>query len=233
MRSIAPDLVVVTGDNLAGARAISSLIDACQSWSGVPGVFVYGSHDYSAPRARNPFAYFRGPTRDQSNPRSLPTQELTRGFEGLGWIDLNNTRVVLTLGGIRVSCVGVDDPHIGRDRMPRHDGTRGVVNIGVVHAPYARVLEAFRGEGVDLALAGHTHGGQVRMPVIGALVTNCDLDRRQARGLSRWPRQGGSRGRKGSLWLHVSAGAGTSPFAPVRFFCRPEATVVELVSVTT
>ena len=71
-------------------------------------------------------------------------------------------------------------------------------------------------DGFDLLLAGHTHGGQVCVPGFGALVTNCGLPRSMAKGLHRWP---GS-----DAWLHVSAGLGTHPTAPVRFACRPEAT---------
>jgi predicted MPP superfamily phosphohydrolase len=82
-------------------------------------------------------------------------------------------------------------------------------------------------DGTDVVLAGHTHGGQLCLPGVGALVTNCDIDRRRAKGLHGWP---GPRpdeaGGAGSTWLHVSAGAGTSPYAPVRFACRPEATLL-------
>ena len=84
---------------------------------------------------------------------------------------------------------------------------------------------------VDLAIAGHTHGGQLALPFWGALVTNCDLDTRRAKGLHGWP---GPRpdqpGGAGSTWMHVSAGLGTSPYAPVRFACRPEATLLTLVA---
>ena len=94
-------------------------------------------------------------------------------------------------------------------------------------------------DGVDLILAGHTHGGQLCLPGYGALVTNCDLDRRRAKGMSRWWPGAGSTGPEGgaapssdappdAAWLHVSAGLGTSPYAPVRFACRPEATLLTL-----
>ncbi len=82
------------------------------------------------------------------------------------------------------------------------------------------MLDRFAADGYDLVLAGHTHGGQLRVPGVGALVTNCGLDRSRARGVSRW----GSH-----MWLHVSAGLGTSPFAPVRFACPPEASLLTLV----
>jgi predicted MPP superfamily phosphohydrolase len=74
-----------------------------------------------------------------------------------------------------------------------------------------------------LVFAGHTHGGQLRVPGYGALVTNCDLDARRSRGLHKH-RAGGR-----EAWLHVSAGLGTSPYAPYRFACHPEATLVTLV----
>ena len=58
----------------------------------------------------------------------------------------------------------------------------------------------------------------------GALVTNCELDRSRVKGASKWG---------ADMALHVSAGIGTSPFAPVRFCCRPEATLLTLVGAPT
>jgi predicted MPP superfamily phosphohydrolase len=72
--------------------------------------------------------------------------------------------------------------------------------------------------GYDLLVAGHTHGGQVCLPGVGALVTNCSLPSRLVSGLIRM----------GSAIVNVSPGLGTSKYAPFRFFCRPEATLLEL-----
>ena len=89
-------------------------------------------------------------------------------------------------------------------------------------------------DGAGLVIAGHTHGGQLAVPLVGALVTNCDLDRRRAKGLSRWwpgaDRGAVVGGAADAAWLHVSAGLGTSPYAPVRFACRPEATLLTLTA---
>jgi predicted MPP superfamily phosphohydrolase len=118
---------------------------------------------------------------------------------------------------------GVDDPHISRDH---YDAVAGPfdpaadLSLGVTHAPYLRILDAMAADGADLVLAGHTHGGQLCVPGVGALVTNCDLDRKRAKGLSS---------HRGAA-LHVSAGLGTSPYAPVRFACRPEATLLTLTA---
>ena len=230
LADLKPDLVVNTGDNLGGAAAIDPLLDALAPLLAIPGVFVLGSNDYFGPVPKNPFTYFRGPTRLRRDPEPLPWEEMTAAFRRAGWTDLTNARARLSVGRAELDFVGLDDPHIGRDRMPTAKPAVGT-RIGVVHAPYARALEALRDDGARLILAGHTHGGQVRVPLVGALVTNCDLDRRRARGLHGWPgprpdRLGGER----SLWLNVSAGVGTSPYARVRFACRPEATLLELVA---
>ena len=82
------------------------------------------------------------------------------------------------------------------------------------------MLDGFAADGYDLVLAGHTHGGQLCLPGYGAIVTNCGVDRSRVRGASRWGAH---------MRLHVSAGLGTSPYAPVRFCCRPEASLLELV----
>ena len=221
-----PDLVVVTGDNLAHADAVPTVAEAYASLLPIPGLFVFGSNDYWGPKPVNPFAYFGGPSRLRLERTALPVDDLRRVFLDAGWHDLNNARASLSVNGLSVTAVGMDDPHIGRDEMPDSAGHSGDLHVGVVHAPYARALDSLVADGVDLMFAGHTHGGQVCVPFYGALVTNCDLDTARVKGLSRWP---GDVDDESSPWLHVSAGVGTSPFAPVRFACRPEATVLTLV----
>ena len=98
------------------------------------------------------------------------------------------------------------------------------VSLAVTHAPYRSVLDPMAADGHDLIVAGHTHGGQVCVPFYGALVTNCDLDTARVKGLSSHTAEGRT------SWLHVSAGLGTSPYAPVRFACRPEATLLTLTA---
>jgi predicted MPP superfamily phosphohydrolase len=224
-----PDLVVATGDFLSHAEAIAPVLSALGPLLDRPGVFVRGSNDYFSPKPLNPFRYFAGPSRLGARRTELPTGALTAGLVAGGWLDLDNTRGSLSVRGMDLSFVGVDDPHIGRDEMPAAGGDRGAVHIGVAHAPYRRVLDAFMADGAQLMLAGHTHGGQVCLPGWGALVTNCDLDTRRAKGLSGWPGDRPDAGDENSGWLHVSAGLGTSPYAPVRFACRPEATLLTLV----
>jgi predicted MPP superfamily phosphohydrolase len=218
-----PDLVITTGDNLAHPEAVPAVVHALEPLLELPGAFVFGSNDYRGPVVKNPLGYF-AKDRPYRQGVELPTGQLRDTLTRAGWLDLNNARTVLKAGGRTLELVGVDDPHIGRDDYASVSGPVAQdvdLRLGLTHSPEPEILYRMAKDGFDLLLAGHTHGGQVRVPGIGALVTNCGLDRRMARGLHRWP---GS-----SAWLHVSAGLGTHPTAPVRFACRPEASLLTLV----
>ena len=229
---LAPDLVVNTGDNLSHRQAVGPALHALAPLLEFPGVFVPGSNDYYAPTLKNPFAYFAGPssTSAKGSARELPWRDLFGAFGAAGWIDLTNRSQSVGLRGIRLDFTGVDDPHLDRDRyagFPNGSSTSAQaphVRIAVAHAPYQRVLDYFTDDGAQLILAGHTHGGQVCVPGYGALVSNCDLPTWRARGLTEWEHAGHR------VPLNVSAGIGTSRFAPVRFACRPEAVLLNLVA---
>jgi hypothetical protein len=227
LMEVKPDAVIITGDFLAHRDAVPAVLDALGPLLDLPGAFVLGSNDYFAPRGANPLRYLKGPSSVDTNREQLPWPDLVAGLISAGWRDLDNARSQIELGGLRIDLRGVDDPHIGRDAYADVQGPidpRADLSVGVAHAPYRRVLDAMAADGVELILAGHTHGGQVCLPGFGALVTNCDLERSRAKGLSRHPV-----GRDAS-WLHVSAGVGTSPYAPVRLACPPEATVLTLTA---
>jgi predicted MPP superfamily phosphohydrolase len=219
-----PDLVVNTGDNLAHRRAVPAVLRAFGPLLERPGVFVFGSNDYYAPKPKNPGRYLVPKARKKRvHGRHLPWRDLRAAFVERGWLDLTHVRRSLSIAGQRVFTAGVDDPHLHRDRyidIAGRPDPEAALRLGITHSPEPRVLDPFAADGYDLVLAGHTHGGQLRVPGIGALVTNCDLDRSRARGVSRWG---------ADMWLHVSAGLGTSPYAPARFACPPEASLLTLV----
>lgn len=224
-----PHLVIDTGDNIATAASVPVLAEALAPLLRRPGAFVMGSNDMFEPGPKNPARYLLPDPRPagMTEPKelTLPTAELAGRLSEHGWKDLTNSRASIELGGLEVRLVGVDDPHLERDEMPARTVPEppapehgNVLRLGVAHAPYRRVLDAFVADGADLILAGHTHGGQLRLPGIGALVTNCDLPRQQARGLSDWH----------GVPLNVSAGMGASPYSDYRLFTPPEATLLTL-----
>lgn len=240
LRSLEPDLVVNTGDNFGHVDGFEGVEYALEPFRGIPGVYVNGSNDYHGPSPRNPLAYFSGPSGLKAAPTQLDTPRLEAFFASLGWQSLNNAALTMELAGTPFEFFGVDDPHVGRDRLDilpgvldelREDGAaesgardRKALSVGVTHAPYQRVLNSFVTHGAELILAGHTHGGQVCVPGYGALVTNCDLPRDQASGLTLWKHA------FRAAYLNVSAGLGTNIYAPVRFACKPEAVLLTLTA---
>ena len=295
-----PDFVINTGDNLSDEDAIPSALRAMEPLMAFPGAFVFGSNDYFYPKLKNPLRYF-----DDSHAKGeemgvgrFDVEPLRSGFTGGGWLDLTHRRERVEVAGVPLELVGVDDPHLEYDEYDTVSAEaasrRGEVaaTIGVVHAPYTRVLDAMTADGADAVIAGHTHGGQLCVPFHGALVTNCDLDTSRVKGVSRWwpgasgvdstlavPIGPGALAPGGSpldsaaeigerfdvldahrvhndsvsrseatarerrrtalpssaapddaAWLHVSAGLGHNKYTPVRFACRPEATLITLTA---
>ena len=223
---VQPDLLVSGGDNLEHPDAIGPVValhERLREVTGAPAWAVLGAHDRFGPRRGNPAAYLWQPS---EGPRgeALDTPALVKGMEDSGWQVLcNDTATVSTPAG-PIEVAGVDDPHIERDDLsiirPAGAVEDPVLRLGLTHAPYLRVLHGYDRAGFDLALAGHTHGGQLAVPWWGALVSNSDLPPAQAKGTSLIGTD---------LHLHVSAGLGHSVYYPVRFACRPELTVLDLV----
>jgi uncharacterized protein len=209
------DLIVGTGDFLGDKESVDATVSALEPITArLGGLFVLGSNDYYSPVFKNPLRYFAPKARPHKHGKSNPWPDLVQGLVGIGWNYLSNRAT--EVDGIDV--VGLDDAHIGRAK-PETATERSApgFRLALAHTPdSARDLLA---KGYDLVLCGHTHGGQVRLPGSGPLVTNCDIPRDWARGLNEVD----------GNWLHVSAGLGTSMYAPYRFACRPEVSILELV----
>jgi predicted MPP superfamily phosphohydrolase len=201
LADLRPDLVITTGDNLAGMDAVPPTLRALEPLMELPGAFVLASNDYYAPRPKNPLKYFKTDHK-RVHGEELPWRELRDGMTARGWLDLTNASGSLTVAGHRIAFAGVDDPHLELDR---YDAVAGPadgaadVRIGLVHSPEPRVLDRFAADGID---------------------------RRHVRWLHRWAEP--SSAHPNGTWLHVSAGLGTSPYAPYRLACPPEATLLTL-----
>lgn len=228
LAKLKPDLVVDTGDNLGHKAAVTDALEALQPLMSFPGVFVNGSNDYRSPTARNPLSYLWQPSEPRFV-RDIDTESFTAALEKAGWANLNNRSGSIEVQGLQLGFLGLDDPHENLDDLRGLPTQRKQVAdaefvIGVAHAPYLRVIEGFCDSGAEVIFAGHTHGGQVCLPGGKALTTNSDLPTEYARGVSAWNFA------EKTVPMHVSAGIGTSIFAPVRLFCPPEATLLRLVA---
>jgi predicted MPP superfamily phosphohydrolase len=219
-----PDLVVITGDVWSSADSFSNLITALDKYFKVPGFFIPGSNDYYAPKFKNPANYLKKDSGERHKGRELPWKDLKNFFELAGWQWLSNQSSEIQIKDTKIDVRGVDDAHYDFDDLTTvsHPKSKTAdLLLGLTHAPYLRVLDTYTQINADLILAGHTHGGQICLPIYGTIITNCDLPRELARGLNRY---------QDKTWLHVSAGLGTAPFTRVRFFCKPEASLITLTS---
>lgn len=213
------DVVVVTGDFLAEPEAVETAVAAARAIRGrLASWFVLGSNDLFVPRPLNPLLYLMPhSTRPRRRARPGRSAELVAQLSADGWRDLDNTRASTELNGMPVELVGLHDAHIDRADfrlLPRREPER--LGIAVMHSPDSAPEAA--AAGYDLVFAGHTHGGQVGLPLVGALVTNSAMPPRLASGLIRMA----------GAWLSLSPGLGTSKYAPFRFWCRPTAIWLEL-----
>jgi predicted MPP superfamily phosphohydrolase len=222
-----PDLVISTGDFLAHKDAVGPVLDALGDLLNLPGLFVFGSNDYYAPSFKNPFSYLLKDDGTRKLGAKLPWQKLQKQLTSAGWKDLNHNKVKLKVNGVVIEARGTDDAHLELDDYRKVEGKvskTADIAIGVTHAPYERVLAAMAQDKLDLIFAGHTHGGQIRLPWIGgtkSLTTNCDLENWRSRGVTKV---------NDEPWLNVSAGMGMSPFAPIRFACPPEVSLITLTA---
>jgi predicted MPP superfamily phosphohydrolase len=211
------DLVLATGDLLGEPQAVERCARLLGGLRGRLGrYYVLGSSDYYAPKFKSYLDYFTRRRRPPAKPNR--TADFLRILDAQGWEALTNRTEHLVLKGTPVQITGLDDPFLHRDDrslLRRSPGAAFAWCVTHDPAPYADAAKA----GFDLVVAGHTHGGQVRFPLVGALVTNSDVPRRLALGAS-WV---------GDTLLFVTPGLGTGKFAPFRFLCPPEASVLELV----
>ncbi len=225
--NLKPDLVISTGDFLAHKDSVRPVINALDELLDLPGFFVFGSNDYYEPKFKNPFSYLQKNNGERKLGSKLPWQSLQNKLTNRGWKDLNNNKVKIKINGALIEARGTDDAHLESDNYQLVAGAVNEtcdISLGVTHAPYKRVLDAMANDKLDLIFAGHTHGGQVRLPWLGgskSFTTNCDLENWRSRGVTRV---------KNGPWLNVSAGIGMSPYAPIRFACPPEVTLISLTS---
>lgn len=212
------DFVFYTGD-IAEEPEAEKLVPSLLTRSPRHGAYaVFGNHDHlrlSMAEHLYEFAFSK-----PSRRHGYSDVEAMRAHmqEGDRWRVLVNETARHDIDGASVLVAGVDDPYTGQGDLQvtmRHVKQADVL-IGLVHVPTD--LASFSQRGFHLVLSGHTHGGQVRLPLIGAIKTQCDLPTRHARGL-HWVER---------TAVHVSQGLGAGKPTRARFLCPPTAYVITL-----
>jgi hypothetical protein len=208
IRSERPGLVVITGDLVDRpdqTSACLAFLSDLHAAAGVPVVVVPGNWDHRAFPTRQSIAAWHKRLQAETGVRVLANQN-----------------VVLRRHGDRMWLVGTDDPYFGHADLDA--SFKGVPDTAfalvLTHAPEA-FEELAQRPAARLVLAGHTHGGQVRLPFIGAVRVPSRYGTRFARGLFKL----------GDTLFYVNAGIGMSHL-PIRFLCRPELTLITLTSCT-
>jgi predicted MPP superfamily phosphohydrolase len=213
---LAVDLVFVTGDLIDGPGGIRPCVALLKKLKPKNGIYaVLGNHDYHFyPLSRR---FTRITTGKYDGVERPETEILKRALRegGIHLLANQHTRVALEGGG-EVNIIGIDDPITRRANMNQafRGLENGVLGFALVHSPTH--FPALKKRGVDVAFAGHTHGGQIRLPGIGAL----PWIRRLERIVDPTDRYG--------FFGLVSRGMGATPSFRLRFFCRPEALLVRI-----
>lgn len=203
-----PDLAVFTGDMIHTRRGTEPFMRLASGLRARDGVYaVTGNSEYKNGIRHVEFA--------------------ARMQEG-GIRTLYNQHVVLERNGAEIALAGVEDPRSDHDdlALALTGIPDNVFKLVLMHTPDG-VAEAVL-DGVDLVLSGHTHGGQVRLPLLGALFTHSVMGARLSAGHYKGIRLRVLIGiRPGRTQLYVSRGLGVSGLA-LRFLCRPELTILTL-----
>ena len=194
VRDLKPDLIAFTGDGVGSAAGRGRFREFIRSLSEIaPTTCIRGNWD----------------DYEYADPDFV---------SGTGAIELDGQTQLMDVGAARIQIVGVSD-HNAQEigpQLERCDRTLPVILL--CHRPDEADVAASLG--CDLYLAGHTHGGQVRLPFYGAMVTLSRFGKRFESGLYQI----------GAMRMYISRGVGMEgpPAPPVRFLCRPEITLIEL-----
>ncbi len=194
--ALRPDLIVLGGDYVDGDPAyIAPVISLFRDLKAPSGVFaVLGNRDVKAGR-------------------DATSRELARQ----GIPELTNRGVMIRHGGSDLWLCGLDDATTGRPDVAKALGDVPDDGFAIVVSHHPDAAELLRDGRARLVLAGHTHGGQINLPLIGPPFIPSSFGQKYARGLAQAPK----------AKVFITTGVG-SFFPPVRFRCPPEIALITL-----
>lgn len=209
------DLVFITGDLMDCQEGIADCLVNLKKLKTVYGIYaVFGNHDYYDYRGLDSITHnFPG----QGLPKHTnDVDAFQKDLEAKGVTVLRNHTVEILIDNMPVLIHGLDDPTTGkanlRTAMDRFDPTK--LNILLTHT-----VDVFLDIGeneIDLAFSGHSHGGQIRLPIIGPMITHTRIGRQYASGIHQL--QGAT--------CCISRGMNSGRYTRIRLLCRPEALLI-------
>ncbi|MBI4387956.1 MAG: metallophosphoesterase [Candidatus Omnitrophica bacterium] len=212
------DFVVVTGDIIDCNEGIEQAAHLLGNLRARFGKFlVLGNHDYYDYHFFDNVNYHLRGVRTSIRVNNV--QKFVEVLKAKGIRVLRDNNHKIDLDGASVYVIGTEDPVTRTVNFQKtlKDVPSNSFNIMLTHVidSIIKMPEAY----VDLVFSGHTHGGQIRFPWIGGFMYGFDMPRKYLEGIHTW---------KESI-LCVSRGIGASRFTALRFFCRPEAILMEVV----
>lgn len=199
IRKMRPDIIVVTGDLIDEKQYLNAGLEFMEKLASIsPTYFVFGNWDHLSGV-------------------SIPLYEKYLAERKV--IVLSNRHIMLSKNNEYIYLIGVDDPHTFHDDLNKameNISENHVVKILLAHSP--EIIDKAVEKNIDLVLVGHTHGGQIRLPIIGSLYVPLPPKyRKYDQGLFK----------VNNTLMFVNRGIGTS-LIPVRFLCPPEIVIIEL-----
>ncbi len=209
------DLVFLTGDvfeNYSGLPYINKILSRKPN---IGAYAVLGNHDYYDYKWINKtlgkiFKHLKHPKRYRD------ITPMLEALQGAGFKVLRNE--VELLPKHKLAIIGIDYPTISSEKFGELVTCipDNYLKIVLFHIPLN--LSNIVKHGIDVAFGGHTHGGQIKLPFIGAIFTDSELTRKNASGLFQIQ----------NTYFHISNGAGCDPKTNIRFLCKPSATILQV-----
>jgi len=217
------DYIFVTGDII---DCISGIPDAVKNLSKLKpeqGIYaVLGNHDYLDYRpvemvVHNVCEIMDRDYPEKFRPNNRQRVDLLEAALGKAGVRLlKNETVETSFEGAPLLIHGLDDATTGQANLRRTMGNYDPAKLNILLTHTVDVFLDIGKEEIDLSFSGHSHGGQIRLPFWGAVITHTMMGRPFAAGVLK---------HKGAV-CSISRGMGTSRYLKVRLLCRPEAIIL-------
>ncbi|MBI3307457.1 MAG: metallophosphoesterase [Candidatus Omnitrophica bacterium] len=211
------DFVFITGDIIDCPEGVPFAIEHIRKLKPSSGMFVvFGNHDYYNYTLLDFFLHnFPG----QPHPKNLnPAAKLQKELKKIGAEVLRNKTVEVDFFGTPLLIHGLDDATTAHAniRQAMENFNRNKINLLLTHT-----VDVFLDIGeneIDLSFSGHSHGGQIRFPVVGPIITHTMMGRSYAGGIKKV---------QGAI-CSISRGMGAGRYVVLRLLCRPEAIILNV-----